>query len=127
MKAEDRERFKGMLLETRAQLSGNVNHMESEALRNSGQNASGDLSNMPMHMADVGSDNYEKEFTIELIQTEEAELRQIDEALLLIEDDTFGECEACGKRIPKERLKVIPYTTMCVNCKKEEEIAAGGQ
>ena len=127
MKAEDRERFKGMLLETRAQLSGNVNHMESEALRNSGQNASGDLSNMPMHMADVGSDNYEKEFTIELIQTEEAELRQIDEALLRIEDDTFGECEACGKRIPKERLKVIPYTTMCVNCKKEEEIAAGGQ
>ena len=127
MKPDEVERFKGALTAMRALLRGNVSHMESEALRNSGKNGSGDLSNMPIHMADIGSDNYEQEFTIGLIQNEEEELREIDAALERIAGGTFGLCESCGKRIPKERLKVIPYTTMCITCKKETEMAAGGQ
>ena len=127
MNGQDKKKFKAMLLELRSQLSGSVSKMEDHALRKSRQNAAGDLSNMPIHMADIGSDNYEQEFMIDLIQNEEAEVRQIDEALERIQDGTFGECGSCGKRIPKERLKVIPYTTMCVDCKKDEEIAAGGQ
>ena len=126
MKAADVEKFKQMLLETRAVLTGNVKSMEDHALRNSRQNASGDLSNMPIHMADIGSDNYEQEFTLDLIQNEESEVRQIDEALGRIEGGVFGMCDTCGKAIPKTRLKVIPYTTMCIECKKEEELAAGG-
>ena len=70
MKLNEVERFKGVLLEMKALLMGNFSHMESEALRNSGKSASGDLSNMPIHMADIGSDNYEQEFTIGLIQND---------------------------------------------------------
>jgi len=81
---------------------------------------------MPIHMADIGSDNYEQEFTIDLIQNEEMEVREIDDALARIEDGTFGTCTACECRIPKERLKAIPYAMMCVKCKESEEVAAGG-
>lgn len=127
MNGQDLKKFKALLLELRAQVAGSVNKMEDRALGKSRQNAAGDLSNMPIHMADIGSDNFEQEFTIDLIQTEEAEVREIDEALERIDAGTYGECDSCGKRIPKERLKVIPYTTMCVNCKSNEEVAAGGR
>ena len=82
---------------------------------------------MPFHMADVGTDNYEQEFTLGMIQCEESEVREIDEALVRIVDGTYGLCSACGKRIPKTRLEVIPYTIVCIACKKEQEQVAGGQ
>lgn len=127
MKAVDVKKFKQMLLDRRVLLAGDVRSMEDHALRTSRQDASGDLSNMPIHMADIGSDNYEQEFTLDLIQNEESEVRQIDEALERIDDGTFGVCSGCSKVIPKTRLKVIPYTTMCIECKKEAELAAGGE
>lgn len=127
MKADELRKFKAMLLERREMLSGDVSKMGDRALGNTRQGASGDLSNMPIHMADIGSDNYEQEFTIDLIQNEEVEVREIDEALARVEDGTFGTCGSCGCRIPKERLKAIPYTMMCVKCKESEEVAAGGQ
>lgn len=127
MNGQDLRKFKALLLDVRAQLTGNVSKMEDQALRMSRQNAAGDLSNMPIHMADIGSDNYEQEFTLDLIQNEEAEVREIDDALKRIDAGTFGTCGTCGKRIPKERLRVIPYATLCVHCKKDAEVAAGGQ
>ena len=127
MNGQDLKKFHALLIELRTQLAGSVSKMEDHALGKSRQAAAGDLSNMPIHMADIGSDNFEQEFTLDLIQTEEAEVREIDEALERIDDGSFGECGACGKKIPKERLKVIPYTNVCVNCKKNEETAAGGQ
>ncbi len=125
MNGQELKKFKKILLEMRAQLTGNVSKMEDQALRASRQSATGDLSNMPIHMADIGSDNFEREFTLDLIQNEEEAVRQIDEALERIEEGTYGVCDACGKRIPKDRLKAIPYARLCVQCKQNEEIAAG--
>ena len=71
--------------------------------------ASGDLSNVPIHMADVGTDNYDRDLTIGLIQNGEEELRAIDEALERIGNKTFGTCEECGKKISKARLTALPY------------------
>ena len=110
------------LLELRHQMLSDVNSMENQALKNSRQSASGDLSNMPIHMADIGSDNYEQEFTVNLIQNENIELQAIDAAIEKIDAGTFGECESCGGEIPKSRLKVIPYAPLCIKCKREEEL-----
>ena len=122
MKPQELEKFRELLLLKRNLLSGNVNSLELQALRRSRQQSSGDLSNMPIHMADIGSDNFEQEFTLGLIENEEEMLRAMDEALQRIDDGTFGQCQTCGKPIRKTRLKAIPHASLCINCQREEEL-----
>ncbi|MEK6559850.1 MAG: TraR/DksA C4-type zinc finger protein [Planctomycetota bacterium] len=122
MKAEDVAHFRKLLLSIREKLVGKVDSMQGEALKRSRQDASGDLSNVPIHMADIGTDNYERELMIELIQNGEEGVRSIDTALEKIEDGTFGVCELCAKKINKERLKAVPYAKLCIDCQREEEI-----
>ena len=122
MKAEEVAQFKKLLLSLRERLVGKVDFMQGEALKKSRQDASGDLSNVPIHMADVGTDNYERDFTIELIQNGEESVRSIDTALEKIEEGAFGVCELCAKKINKDRLKAVPYAKLCIDCQREEEI-----
>ncbi len=123
--ANDAKLFREALLERRNVLLGSVHHMEDEALKKSRIVASGDLSAVPYHMADLGTDNYEQEFTLELIQNEEEELREVNAAIARLEDGTFGLCTGCEKQILKTRLKAIPYARLCIECKREEEETAG--
>ena len=122
MKAEEVAQFKKLLLSLRERLVGKVDVMQGETLKKSRQDASGDLSNVPIHMADVGTDNYERDIMIELIQNGEEGVRNIDIALEKIEEGTFGVCELCAKKINKERLKAVPYAKLCIDCQREEEI-----
>jgi RNA polymerase-binding protein DksA len=110
---KDIEQFRALLLEKRAELAGDVTTLQNEALNKNRRDAAGDLSSMPIHMADLGSDNYEKEFTLGLIEGERELLKQIDAALKRIADGTFGICEATGRPISKARLKVIPWARYC--------------
>lgn len=121
MRKEELARFRKILLMKRELLSGDVNTLQNEALRKNRQEATGDLSNMPIHMADIGSDNYEQEFALELIQNEEVTLREIDEALKRIEDRSYGKCEDCGKKVPVARLKAKPHAKYCIECKRLQE------
>jgi DnaK suppressor protein len=121
VKAEELELFKKALLRKREMLTGNMDAMESQALKKSRQDASGDLSNMPIHMADIGSDNFEQEFTLGLIENEEGMLEAIDGALERIDEGTFGKCETCEKPIPKDRLKAIPHANLCIECQRQQE------
>ncbi len=123
MKAAELAQFKKELLELREKLVENVNFMEDEALGKSGHEASGNLSNVPIHMADVGTDNYDRDLTIGLIQNGEDELKAIDEALEKISKKTFGLCEeeGCGKKISKARLTALPYVKLCIDCQRQEE------
>jgi DnaK suppressor protein len=102
----------GMLLAKRNEILGTVSEMESEALRRDRT----DLSNAPFHMADAGSDNYEIDNTLGLMESERKILVQIDDALGRIEGGKYGICEGAGERIPKKRLEAIPWTRYCVNC-----------
>ncbi|MBC8553168.1 MAG: TraR/DksA C4-type zinc finger protein [Candidatus Brocadiales bacterium] len=95
--------------------------MEDEALGKSRQDASGDLSNVPIHMADVGTDNYDRDLTIGLIQNGEEELKAIDNALERIGNKTYGSCEECGTKISKARLTALPYVSNCIECQRLEE------
>jgi DnaK suppressor protein len=106
--------FKEMLLEKRREILRNVNEFEDEALKKSRLDASGDLSSMPIHMADIGTDNYEQEFALGLMDSERKLLKEIDDALERIEQKTYGICEGTGKKIPKARLKAQPWARYCV-------------
>ena len=121
MRKEELARFHKLLLLKRDMLSGDVSTLQREALRKNRQDASGDLSNMPIHMADLGTDNYEQEFVLGLIQNEEVTLREIDDALKRIEEGTYGLCESCSKRIPLARLRAKPHAKYCIECKRLQE------
>lgn len=116
MKKVDMKVYKERLLGLRARLRGDVSAMTEAALRKTRSEASGDLSSMPIHMADLGSDNFEQEFTLSLLQNEEGTLEQIESALERIEEGEYGSCAECGGTVPKTRLNAIPYTPFCVKC-----------
>ena len=121
LSAADLAGFKAKLLEFRARLRGDVSTMADTALNKDRMEGAGEFSTMPIHMADVGTDNYEQEFTLSLAQSESAVLAQIDEALRRIDKGTYGECEDCEKLIPKARLNAIPYASRCVKCASVSE------
>ena len=121
MKKTEVKAFKDMLLAIRSRLRGDVNTMADAALNKTRSEANGDLSSMPIHMADIGSDNYEQEFTLSLMQTEEGTLESIEGALEKIEDGVYGLCEDCDGPISKTRLSAIPYASHCIKCAQKLE------
>ena len=106
------KKFKAMLLAKLSEILGNVTSMETEALRRDSSN----LSNMPIHMADLGTDNSEIENILGLMDSERKILLEIYNALRNIEEGTYGICENDGAQIPKPRLKAIPWARYCVPC-----------
>lgn len=114
-----------MLLEKRNELVGTVNHMEDEALRKTRSDSAGDLSMMPIHMADIGTDNYEQEFTIGLIANEREMLKEIDAALERINNRTYGVCLGTHKPISKARLQAKPWAQYCLEYKQQQEASRG--
>lgn len=120
MKGTTLDRLKEWLLARRKQILGDFNSIRDNSLSRR-DDMSGDLSAMPIHMADIGSDNFEKEFACDLIHNEQDELRQIDGALARLADGSFGVCGSCGKKIPFQRLAALPYARLCIECQRQEE------
>ena len=114
LRAKQLREHKELLLAKRRELLGDVSQLSNEALHTSRQESRGDLSNMPSHMADVGSDNWEQEFTLGLIATERLLLRQIDAALERIRNRTYGVCLATHCMISPERLEAKPWAQYCI-------------
>ncbi len=116
---EEIAKFRTMLFERREILAGNVSRMSDSALSNNHDSGNGFN-----HMADMGTDNYDQEFTIGRIENEEDELRAIDEAIQKLDAGTYGACESCSQPIPKTRLRALPFVSLCVRCKELEEKSA---
>jgi RNA polymerase-binding transcription factor DksA len=93
MKAAETKAFKAALQAMRARLRGDVTTMADAALRKTRSESSGDLSSMPIHMADIGTDAYEQEFTLTLMATEEDTLDLVEQALERIRARCYGTCE----------------------------------
>ena len=106
--------FKNILLNKRREIIGDVNLIENEALKKSRLDAAGDLSSMPIHMADMGTDNFEQEFSLGLMDGERKLLHEINLALQRIFDGVYGLCEGTGKDISKARLKANPWAKYCI-------------
>lgn len=111
--------FKKLLLARKRILQGDVTMLQDEALKK-GQD-SGDLSSLPLHIADQGTDSFEQDMTLGLMENESDELQEIEEALERIKDNRYGVCETCNKSIPKTRLQAIPFARLCITCKRKED------
>ncbi len=83
--------------------------------------AAGDLSSHRTHVADQGTENYQRELASQLKSIESDVLREIDAALDRIARGTYGICERCGEPIPLARLEVIPYARLCMKCLKSQQ------
>lgn len=118
--AKELREFKELLLAKRAELCGDVEHLTSEALNHKG-GGRGEHSAMPIHMADLGSDNWEQEFTLGLIASEKAIVRDIDDACARIQKKTYGICVATHKPISKARLRAKPWAKYCIEYARARE------
>ena len=114
LSAKDIQYFRELLIEKQKEIFGDVNAMEAEALRKSRLEAAGDLSSMPIHMADMGTDNFEQEFSLGLMDSERKMLHDIIVALNKIDLGTYGICEGTGKSIGKPRLEANPWAKYCI-------------
>ena len=104
--------FRTILLATQAKILNDVDHIEQEQLK-SHRESTGDLSGYSLHMADVGTDNYNQELALDVVGNEHDILYQIDKALDRIEANTYGICEMCNICIPTVRLNAVPWTPYC--------------
>jgi DnaK suppressor protein len=116
--------YRQRLLGLMGRLSGERSYLKDEALRPEGGEASGSLSNLPLHLADLGTHQFEEDVALTLIENEEQLIEQINDALERIEQGTFGRCEVCKQEIPKERLQVVPYARRCVACARKPQAGA---
>jgi RNA polymerase-binding transcription factor DksA len=116
MTGAELQRYRERLVALAERLQGRVTGLVNEACRQAGGEASGSLSNAPMHLADLGTDAFEQELSLRLLENEEDLLTLTHEAVRRIDDGTFGYCVVCEKKIPDERLQVVPYTPYCVGC-----------
>lgn len=123
MKKKDLDEFKAALLQIRSRIRGDVQQLTSNALDG------GHDSKSPTHMAELGTDTFEQDFSLGVMERDQGVLEEIDAALKRIEQGTFGLCEGCleqGKPpsragIPKARLNAVPYARNCVECTRKRE------
>ncbi len=115
------EFYKKLLLEKREELLGDISQISEETLKKSQKDASGDISGYTFHMADVATDNYDREFSLGLASKERGVLFEINHVLVKLQEGTFGLCESCKKPISKVRLKAVPYATLCLKCQQNKE------
>jgi DnaK suppressor protein len=113
---KDLAKFWNMLLEHRAELVGDVQGMERARVESDGT-----ISHMPLHPADAGSDAFEIEFNLGLIQSERRMLAEIDEALYRIQNQTYGVCVISGEPIGKARLEARPWSKYSIDTARDRE------
>jgi len=111
----DLEHFRELLLDRRARILSQVMDMEAEALKAAGQDFSVD------HMADHGTDNFDQDFTLQLVETERNELDEIDLALHRVRNGAYGICEGTGEVIGRARLEAIPYARHSIEYQRKLE------
>lgn len=123
MKKKDLDEFKLQLQQLRARVRGDVEHITNGALDG------GHESKSPTHMAELGTETFEQDFSLGVMERDQGQLEEIDNAIKRINDGNYGLCQSClneGKTparavIPKLRLKAVPYARECVECARKRE------
>ena len=115
----DKKYFRELLLRARAAFGDQVRYHSDDALTR--KDAAGERAGMATHMADLGTDNYRRDFQLGLLSDGVDVLEMIDEALQRLEDSEYGICLDCGEAIPRKRLEAKPYAKYCTKCKSKRE------
>ena len=114
------EAYQKLLLKTRDQITGDIRHLSSDN-NGSSNDGGGDVSGHALHMADVATDMYDREFALGLAANDRELLASINQAMSRIEDGTYGTCSQCKKPIAATRLKALPYAQTCLKCQEKLE------
>ena len=115
MRKLDLDKYRKMLQEERERLHKEIEFIEEDiSYADAGGNS--ELSDYDQHPADAGSETYQKEKDLAIRDSWREIIGRIDEAVGKIERGTYGQCDRCGREIPKGRLDAIPYAIYCVEC-----------
>jgi len=107
------QKYYARLLELREQLLHQMNGLAKDSAQ--------EMPGYSLHMADSGTDNFDRDFALSLLSSDQDAVYEIEEALKRIEKKTFGVCELTGKTIPRARLEAIPWTRFTVNAQAQLE------
>lgn len=107
------QKYYNRLLELREQLMRQMNGLAKESAQ--------EVAGYSLHMADSGTDNFDRDFALSLLSSDQDAVYEIEEALKRIERNTYGVCELTGKAIPKARLEAIPWTRFRVQAQAQLE------
>ncbi len=113
--------FKKLILKKKEDIVEHIRDISEETVKKSQKDASGDISSYTYHMADVATDNYDREFSMGRVSDDREFLFELDDALKRIEDGSFGICEDCGALISKTRLKAVPSARLCIKCQEKKD------
>jgi RNA polymerase-binding protein DksA len=118
---KDLNTYKEKLLNLKEDLLKQIKDISEDTLMKSQKDISGDISGYSLHIADMASDNYERDFSLGIVSSERKLLMEVEEALKRIEDKSYGICKMCEKHITKIRLNAIPYAKHCKKCQEKME------
>jgi RNA polymerase-binding transcription factor DksA len=107
------QKYYTRLLELREQLLHQMNGLAKESAQ--------EMAGYSLHMADSGTDNFDRDFALSLLSADQDAVYEIEEALKRIEKKTYGVCELTGKPIPRARLEAIPWTRFTVDAQGQLE------
>lgn len=120
----DQEAARQHLSEEQTRLQ-QVREQYADLNKESEQQSLGELSNLDQHQADIGTETFDRERDLSLLEQVEAELADIEHALERLEEGTYGTCEACGKPIGDDRLEAVPAARFCLDDQDKAEGEAG--
>jgi RNA polymerase-binding transcription factor DksA len=118
---EKYKRYYRLLLDLRSHLTEDIERHSEETLKRSSKDDAGDLSAYGQHMADAGTDTFDRDFALSMVASEQEALSEIDGAIKRIRDGTYGVCEITQKPIAKERLLAVPFTRYSAEAQKDLE------
>src|SRR5579863_6646042 len=124
MNKKDLERYRRQLQDLTRRMAGDATAVSEQVREGSGGQAGGGLSNAPMHLGDMGTEEYLQDLNATLLEHEQFLSSEAHDALARIDQGTFGLCETCSKPIPKERLDALPYARCCAQCAALAETAS---
>ena len=115
------KRFYKLLLDLRTHLTEGIERHSEETLKRSAKEDAGDLSAYGQHMADAGTDTFDRDFALSMVANEQEALSEIDAAIKRIHEGTYGTCEITQRPIAKERLLAVPFTRYSADAQKNLE------
>lgn len=116
MDQSDLNKYRDLLRLIIARLQGDASAVSEQVRAPSGGQAEGNLSNAPMHLGDMGTDEYLRDLNAALLEHAQFQVDEVRAALDRVDQGTFGRCEECGQPIAAERLDALPYARYCTRC-----------
>lgn len=117
----DNPAMKERLEKDKQRLEKEIHQLDHFDLRSSLTDSVEELSAYDNHPADLGSETFEREKDLGLLDSMRIHYKNIEDALERIENGTYGQCEQCGKAIGAERLDAVPETALCIDCQQNVE------